>query len=302
MGVRELIIQGILLICLVLAWIIGSQFVLPHLQVFPKLDPIPFWQTIYNYAFQYAFLAANWVACALVIFYAIYWAVRKFVPKKILFFKVRDRILDLTPLRELRETGIVGLFDRLLGVFSSGMNPLKKVIEVIRILASFVVLVVKNFIRLMQRIFRRKPIEIAPWAPSFDTDSGGTGGGGGGTVAKKETYNGGLAMEKGDVGSSSNDTIVISKVSTREEAKGTDAGLDNDGEPIQNTEERITPQEDLYIDRQYRQCLLENYKPITKDMTKWERFKAETENSQSKVACNARRNLYVANIISAKLS
>ena len=101
-------------ICIFLLWMLARWLVLPHLQIFPKLPPYPLWEGAYG-AVLIAATAVFWIVVCLILFlYVVYKVIEAFVPN--LDFppiRIKDMILGLTPFREMRESGLVALFDNI---------------------------------------------------------------------------------------------------------------------------------------------------------------------------------------------
>jgi len=101
-------------ICIFLLWQLARWLVLPHLQIFPKLPPYPLWEGAYS-ALLAAATAVFWIVVCLILFlYVVYKVIEAFVPN--LDFppiRIKDMILGLTPFREMRESGLVALFDNI---------------------------------------------------------------------------------------------------------------------------------------------------------------------------------------------
>lgn len=307
MGIIELIRWGILIVSIALAWIFGRAFVLPHVMTFPELMPVGFWKPLYNTVFHFVLGLMHWIICALIIFYIIYCAIRKFAPKYILFFRFRDRLLDLPPLRELRESGIVALFDAIVDTWRSGAPLLTKLQMIVTALARFVITVVKNFIYMFRRLFNFGGIQIPTINTCFFKED---------KPApppppppKQTTYDGGLSIDRKDMPPPHPDNdIRIYPIETRDEALAAKEDrdpimTDTDMEPSAlNISEDLTPSENIYIDKQYRQCIQESYIQVTPEMDKWEKLKVKVKNTNAQIGCGAKRNLDAARIISIKFA
>lgn len=139
---------------------VGQVIVFNHVEVFMKgLPPTQVTHTIMRVFFSIIKSLFHYILIFLIIMYIIYLIVKAFVPNFPIPFKTI--ILSITPLYELRKAGVFGLFDAIIGIFSSGASPLNKVIAVVKAFGRF--LAAPYY--LLQGSARGKAVEIGGGPP-----------------------------------------------------------------------------------------------------------------------------------------
>jgi hypothetical protein len=74
---------------------------------------------------------------------------------------------------------------------------------------------------------------------------------------------------------------------------------DNSDEPTDDN--AITPNENKYIDKEYQQCIAENYIDVGKDATTMEKLSARVKNTQSKTLCSLKKLEAQSNLAAVKV-
>jgi hypothetical protein len=106
-----------LFIVVYLLWFIGRWLVLPHLRIFPYIEPMWLWTTLYGifaYIMNWIFL---WILLYLIIVYITWIIIKNYVPDFPIPFQ--SILLGSPPWQPLERAGVLPLIDRLRSVFVS---------------------------------------------------------------------------------------------------------------------------------------------------------------------------------------
>lgn len=115
----------VLFITIYLLWFFLRWLVLPHLKIFPYIPPQSVLVPAYNTVAYVATMIFHYILAFLIFIYILWFLINKFVPKKILFFKVRSRILAIEPFPSLTKAGILPFMDEIRKILIS-LLPLKE--------------------------------------------------------------------------------------------------------------------------------------------------------------------------------
>lgn len=115
----------VLFLTIYLLWFFLRWLVLPHLKIFPYIPPQSVLVPAYNAVAFAATAIFHYILAFLIFIYILWYLINKFVPKKILFFKVRSRILAIEPFPSLTKAGILPFMDEIRKIFISLM-PFKQ--------------------------------------------------------------------------------------------------------------------------------------------------------------------------------
>ena len=115
----------IIIVIIVLTMFVGRIIVFEHLEVFLKgLPPTQLWHPIMRLVFSIINSMFHWILLFLVIMYIIYLLIKMYVPNIWPILPLKNILLAITPLYELRRAGVFGLFDAVVGIiFSTSSIP-----------------------------------------------------------------------------------------------------------------------------------------------------------------------------------
>lgn len=250
----------ILIIIITVAWFVGRMTVLPAIKIFPSMPPEPIIRGVYTVVLEATKAIFHYILIFLLIMYIIYCIIRKFVPRYILFIPLRQPLLDLTPLYELRVSGIFPLMDRLAGILLNSM-PFSH-----RIYGAF--MAVGKFLQSsVGYIFR----ELSPFQQKINQSVSGAS-------------------------SSSSSRPPPARAQSRQDAlknkrdpNAEEANLENEGgsEPIYKA--NYTERQNQYVEKEYRQCVESQYTEVKPGMSTIDRLLANINNNRVAITCNVEK-------------
>ena len=255
-------------IAIFLFWQVARWLVLPHLQIFPRIPPNPLWEGAYS-ALVAAATAVFWIAVCIILFlYVVYKIIEWYVPN-IPFppIPIKDILLGMTPMREMRESGLVALFDRIFFNLIPVVKPIKeKLKDIVDTFGEYL----RNSFGFTKQILTEigKPVVDKVYSKVYQAYSGATN-----MVVNTTT------------------SIASNTVSG---AKSIGSNLISDTLPPENEERsqtspKISSQEEKFIEKEYQQCLIERQQPIVDDMSGLQKASAITKNSLASTICKAKK-------------
>ena len=255
-------------IAIFLFWQVARWLVLPHLQIFPRIPPNPLWEGAYS-ALVAAATAVFWIAVCIILFlYVVYKIIEWYVPN-IPFppIPIKDILLGMTPMREMRESGLVALFDRIFFNLIPVVKPIKeKLKDIVDTFGEYL----RNSFGFTKQILTEigKPVVDKVYSKVDQAYSGATN-----MVVNTTT------------------SIASNTVSG---AKSIGSNLISDTLPPENEERsqtspKISSQEEKFIEKEYQQCLIERQQPIVDDMSGLQKASAITKNSLASTICKAKK-------------
>lgn len=238
----------VLIIILMFVWTIGSYFILPSIEVFlPSLPPYPIWKSIYKVLCILANAVFMFILVFVLIMYVIYWVIKTFVPDFPIPFKTI--LLALTPLYELRVSGVFGLIEAIIEVIFSTLPIPDRF---------------KNLGYALGRFF----------SGSF--------------IALMNEFGGGRRQQKS--------TPTPPPEPEPGEANFQDTDAD---EPTDDP--NLSPAENKYVEKEYQQCIAENFSPPSSEGGAMSSVSTAAANSAARTICKLRKTQTLSNLISAKL-
>jgi hypothetical protein len=221
----------------------------------------------------------------LLIMYVIYCIIRKFVPKKILFFKVRQPLLDLTPLYELRVTGIFPLMDRLVNVVFSKLPFSKRIYGVFWGVGNFIrgsIGYVQSMVVAKGNRFVKQSTGGANVSSMFDSG---------------QTYDEDVTTKPNPKAIPSRKNAKANRVEPYPEDDNEDVTspppnprLDSkQGQPEPIDKPDRTKSENIYIEKEYNQCIERQYLQITPNMSYKDRLITKAKNNRTAINCGVQK-------------
>jgi len=255
-------------IIIFIAWQVGRWIVLPHLQIFPYIPPNPLWEGLYSVLLSISTAIFHYIVLFILILYALYLIIDNFLrwilpPFSIIIAEI---LLAMTPFRELRESGLKRLFDR---IFFSIIPVPKKLKDKVRDIAQALGEYLYSSLGFTGEILNE--LLGSPIAKARQK-----------IREKQAEITGDIKETISDVGTGiKKETGMIS-----------DAILKSDPLP-QNQQKRketsTATREEQYLEKKYEQCLIERNKPYTEDMTGIDRAKTALSNSVNNTICSAQK-------------
>lgn len=120
-GIRAIVLY----ITIYLLWFFLRWLVLPHLKIFPYIPPQSVLVPAYNTVAYVATMIFHYILAFLIAIYIAWFIIKTYVPKRILFFKVRSRILAIEPFPSLTQAGILPFMDEIRKIIIS-LLPFKE--------------------------------------------------------------------------------------------------------------------------------------------------------------------------------
>lgn len=262
----------ILIIVITIAWFIGRMLVLPAVdKIFPNLPPVPVIKGIYTVVLEGTKAIFHYILIFLLIMYVIYCIIRKFVPEMIIFIPLRQPLLDLTPLYELRVSGIFPLMDRLTDVVLSSMPFSQRLYGVFTGVGEF----------LMKSI-------------GFISDE---------LSPLKQAIVGTAQQSAGNTGSLVRVEKPSSTVEKRSNAlkkkrapNSEDPMLNNEGGAEPGYKANYSKEGNIFVEKEFQQCIEQQYAEITPDMGMFQKLKANINNNKVAITCNVEKLKHYSNI------
>lgn len=255
-------------IAIFIFWQVARWLVLPHLQIWPHIPPHPLWEGFYSILIA-ASTAILWICVCLILFlYVLYKIVEWYVPN-IPFppIPIKDIILAMTPFREMRESGLVALFDRIFFDLIPIPKPIKeKLKDIVRTFGDY----------LRNSFVFTKQILTELGKPVVD-----------------KVYS---KLDQAYTGVTTGVTSTVSNVvkSTTSGAKSIATNLVSD--PLPSSEEEhsqsipnVTSEEERFMEKEYQQCLIERQQPITEDLGNLQKAFIIAKNSSASSICKAKK-------------
>jgi len=250
-------------------WQVARWLVLPHLQIFPRIPPNPIWEGIYSVILAAA-TSVFWICVCLILFlYALYKIIEWYVPNLVFPpIPIKDMILGMTPFREMRESGLVRLFDRVIFDILLSFNPLKqRLIDMVDAFGEYL----RNSFSFTKQILTElgKPVVDKVYTKLDSTLVSVTG-------AVTSTAAG--IVKNTTAGAKSIATNLVSDTLPAPEEEYPDRKMD-----------KILSQEEQFVEKEYQQCLIERQKPIVESMSGLQKATALTQNSVASTICKAKK-------------
>lgn len=257
-------------IAIFLFWQVARWIVLPHLQIWPHIPPHPIWEGLYS-AMIAAATAVLWICVCLILFlYVLYKIIEWYVPN-ISFppIPIKDIILGMTPFREMRESGLVALFDR---IFFNLIPVVKPIREKLRDIFDTFGEYLRNSFGFTKQILTElgKPVVDKVYTKLDQTYTGVTTGV---TTAVSNVV--------------SNTTSGVKSIATNMVSDT----LPSEGEEREQKKEdyNLSSQEEKFMEKEYQQCLIERQQPITDEMGGIQKASAIAKNSLASSICKAKK-------------
>lgn len=255
-------------IAIFLFWQVARWLVLPHLQIFPRIPPNPIWEGIYS-VFVAAATSVLWICICLILFlYAVYKIIEWYVPNLVFPpIPIKDMILGMTPLREMRESGLVRLFDRIIFDIILSFNPLKQRLrDMVDTFGEYL----RNSFAFTKQILTElgKPVVDKVYTKLDKTLDGVTGA---------VTSTASSIVKNTTAGAKSIATNLVSDTLPAPEEEYSDRKMD------------IPTQEERFVEKEYQQCLIERQKPIVESMSGLQKASAMTQNGVASTICKAKK-------------
>lgn len=256
-------------VIIVLAWQIGRWIVLPHLQIFPYIPPNPLWEGLYSLLLSVVAAVFHYIILFLLILYALYliidWFVRWILPPFSTI--IASILLAMTPFKELKQSGLKKLFDRIFFSIIPIPKSIKdKLKDIGQALGEYLYSSLGFTGKILNELFG-SPIAKAQAKASAAVDN---------TIE-------GIGNKISDV-----------KKDIKEETnKISDAIFESD--PLPENQEEVKEKvstmtrEEQYLEKKYEQCLIERNKPYAEDMTGIDRAKIALLNSVNNTVCSAQK-------------
>jgi hypothetical protein len=255
-------------IIIFIAWQLGRWIVLPHLQIFPYIPPNPLWEGLYSVLLSISTAIFHYIILFILILYALYLIIDNFLrwifpPFSIIIAEI---LLAMTPFKEIRESGLKRLFDR---IFFSIIPIPKRFTEKLKDVASAIGEYLYSSLGFTGEILN----ELL-----------------GSPIAKARQK---IREQQAELTGDIKETITnVGTSITKETGMISDAILKSDPLPKNQYKRRETSsssREEQYLEKKYEQCLIERNKPYTGNMTGIERTKVALSNSVNNTICSAQK-------------
>jgi hypothetical protein len=251
MGFMQILRIMIFIVIISIVILVGQIVTFNHIEVFLKgLPPTQVTHAVMRIVFSILKSLFHYILIFLIIMYIIYLIVKKFVPNFPLPFKTI--ILSITPLYELRKAGVFGLFDAIIGIFTSKAPFLTKMVALVRAFGRFL---------------------AAPYYLLQGSATGYVLDLGGGPSQKKQKPK---PAQEGEFNTED----------------------DTEGEPTYD--ESLSPNENKFIQKEYQQCLSENYLAETDNMSTLEKASVGTKNATTKIICDVKKLQSYSTLVTSK--
>jgi hypothetical protein len=269
MGFGDFLRLLLIFVTYFLAWQIGRWIVLPHLQIFPYIPPNSVWEAAYSVALSGA-TYVFWFAVLLVVFlYVVYVFVDKvlrYIPPLVGEI-VAEFLLNITPLKDLRELGLYDLVNNIVGIIFSRKSLKDRILDAVRAIFEFLLIatgIEKNVSTIRSKVLgsNTEPEDIKIEVEYDNEDKEEK------NITKKQNTN----IKKDN---------KYKNISPPHDIGGT------------TDEERL-------VQSNYEKCYLENIVPVTDDMSALERLKLSYMNSIKSSKCNIQLIKDKSNIDSMK--
>lgn len=259
-------------------WFFGRLMVLPAVdKIFPNLPPVPVVRGIYTIVLEALKAVFHYILIFLLIMYVIYCIIRAFVPAFILFIPLKQPLLDLTPLYELRVSGIFPLMDRVVEIIFSSMPFTQRIMRALQAIGKFMASSVGyifgqlNFVKIA---LNQKLSEMTGRYSSSTQISRST------STPKKS----------GTVQSRSQ------ALKQKRDPNSTDPLMDAEGGVEPTFKPNYSKKGNIYVENEYQRCIEKNYKEITPDMSMTNRLQATISNNNTSITCNVQKLKHYSNI------
>lgn len=257
-------------------WFFGRLMVLPAVdKIFPNLPPVPVVRGLYTVVLEALKAIFHYILIFLLIMYVIYCIIRAFVPPFILFIPLRQPLLDLTPLYELRVSGIFPLMDRVVKIIFSNMPFGRRIMSAFQAVGQFMARSIGfifgqlNFVKMALRS------KLADMTSSSSGSSTRTSQPKPTSTAQSRSQ----ALKK------------------KRDPNSTDPMMENEEGSAEPTfKPNYTKKGNIYVENEYQRCIEKNYKQITPDMSTWKRLQASLSNNNTSITCGVQKLKHYSNI------
>lgn len=258
MGFGDFLRTILIYITYFLIWQIARWGVLPHVQIFPYIPPNTIWETLYSIFITIATFIF-WFGVLLIIFlYCVYLFVILILRFIAIPFGaiIAEILLNITPLKDLRDLGLIDLIESLLQIIFSFKPFGQRFTDFFKALFTFLLratgldLFINNRKQELKKSSQEETNDGETPKPNDENDE------------DYEEVNGdGADGANGEEKKDKNSTV----------SPPLDIGGNTD-------EERL-------VQANYEKCYIENYIPITDDMSSWEKMKTSQKNSVNSSKC-----------------
>jgi hypothetical protein len=277
-------------IIIILTWMIGRLFVLPHINVgIPALPPYPASQGLYNAIYNAAIYCLGFISAFIGVIYAIYFFFRYIFPAWIFIIPVRKIVMGITPIKQFRECGLFPMIDRIVFLLFSRASLKDKIFGTVNALATFFA---KSIRYLVIKLTGRDPYNPKPSAtvkkPTLTIDIGNMSIGDY-DPTKKDL----LTQENAEAQLQKQAGITVT---TKSVTPGLDSFNQAAVNPVNQFEEKIddieinenpklTVDERKYIHSEYNACMAENYIPYDDRLSSMDKASVQVKNIGARTKC-----------------